>query len=677
MADTNPFDQFDTTTAAPTANPFDQFDAPKTITVTAKRGSEPGNEALGSDWENYLAGIGKSIVESGRGSAQAVMSALANAIAPTQALYGSFGAPDAVTSALGKPAAINEALKQAQSEAEQRDIPLMSTTAGRAGDISGQALQILAPGAVLKATRAAELPGVLSTVGEGGVTRALLPETVSGAAVQGGVQGAVQPLTKEQADTDRAINAAIGAGAGVTGAAIPRAIGATIRGFKGLVAPFTESGQSSIIADLARRFGIEPGNITPSQVPGVKPTLAEASGSPNAANFQRALLNQPGAQDAFAQRAAENNAARYAYLRNAAGTPESIAALQDAREAAASPLYNLARNMDSEKIAIAQGQANQIREAGRLFPGSDFIVPSAENAATAIENAVPEQVKPLMQRPAFQQAINDAAQLLAERGKPGMNPLTSVEGLQAIKTSLDNAINKAPTSSAATFDVNAVKGTRAALVQALQDISPVQREADVAFAKASAPINAQQVAQEILQRGTSATENTAGIPQVQAGKLATAMRNADDIAASVTGRKAATAAGTMTPEQIGAFKTVLGDLARQAEVTRGSLPPGSPTLQNAISQNLLSRIGAVPGLEKVTSSGPVSTLSNLFDWTLKRTGIPEKLRAKAMDFALNPTGPNAAAIRAQLTPAQSTALEQLVSPYSAQGLQTMRESMQQ
>lgn len=674
MADTNPFDQFDTTPAAPTANPFDQFDAPKTVTVTAKRGSEPGNEALGSDWENYLAGIGKSIVESGRGSAQAVMSALANAIAPTQALYGSLGAPESVTSALGKPAAINEALKQAQSEAEQRDIPLMSTTAGRAGDISGQALQILAPGAVLKATRAAELPGVLSTVGEGGVTRALLPETVSGAAIQGGAQGAVQPLTKEQADTDRAINAAIGAGAGVTGAAIPRAIGATIRGVKGLVAPFTESGQSSIIADLARRFGIEPGNITPSQVPGVKPTLAEASGSPNAANFQRALLNQPGAQDAFAQRAAENNAARYAYLRNAAGTPESIAALQDAREAAASPLYNLARNMDAEQRAITQGSADVVRQQGMLMPGGKS---AADAAATAIANAVPPQVQPLLQRPAFQQAVKDAAQLLAERGKPGMNPLTSVEGLQAIKTSLDNAINKAPTSSAATFDVNAAKGTRAALVQALQDISPVQREADVAFAKASAPINAQQVAQEILQRGTSATENTAGIPQVQAGKLATAMRNADDIAASVTGRKAATAAGTMTPEQIGAFKTVLGDLARQAEVTRGSLPPGSPTLQNAISQNLLSRIGAVPGLEKVTSSGPVSTLSNLFDWTLKRTGIPEKLRAKAMDFALNPTGPNAAAIRAQLTPAQSTALEQLVSPYSAQGLQTMREAMQQ
>lgn len=703
MAD-NPFDQFDPTPAAPstTANPFDQFDViaaktkpimagdGQTITVTAKRNLNAGNDALGTDFQNYLAGIGKSLVDTGRGTAQTVAGTVAQAIEPTRRLYAGLGNNDAAT-LLGKPAAINEALKQEQSAVNERDAALMGTKAGLAGDITGQAALVLAPGAALKVARVGAVPGALES--------ALLPETVRGAAIQGGVQGAVQPLTADESDQQRLNSAAVGGVAGAGGAVIPRVIGAVGRTGKALVAPFTEGGQNSIIADLAKRFGITSADVTPSAVPGVRPTLAEATGSPNAANFQRSLQNQPGAQDAFAEREAANNAKRFAYLQQAVGTPEGNVALANAREQVSSPLYDLARTIDrtqrrdaSAVVASANAQAQRqaadqaatIRAQGALQPGSQA---ANEKAAQAVERSAPvyqlqahPDITKLMNRPVFAQAVQVARSALQDAGRSDLaaDPLQSLDGLQKVKWALDQGINQADGTPLKNADKATIASIKSQFMDATNQMSPAFKAANTMHAGMSKQLNANEVGQAILQRGTSAAEDVNGIPQVQRAKLAGAVRSADTIAQQVTGQKNATAASTLTPDQIGAFSSVLHDLARAQGPMTGSLPKGSPTVQNAISQNLLSSAGATPGLGLATNLPVLSRIASLADTVYKAVPkIQADLQAKAQEFALNPMGAQAQKIWEKLTPTERRTFEQLTTPYGAQTGQGVRTTAQQ
>lgn len=698
MAD-NAFDQFDTKspTTTPAANPFDQFDTGGTVTVTAKRGSgtEQAPNGLGSDWQNYLAGIGKTLVDQARGLGQVTASTVAQAIEPTRRLYQQMGDQTAAN-LLGQPDAVNAALKQAQTDAEARDAPLLGTKAGKAGVLTGYAAQVLAPGAALKATQAAELPA-LAGVGEGAVTRALLPQTTRGAIAQGAVQGAIQPLTAEQSDEARGTNAVIGGVAGGAGALIPRAVGAVVRGGRALAAPFTESGQASILADLARRFGIDGATITPSAIPGVRPTLAEATGSPNAANFQRSLMSQPGAQDAFAQRAAENNAARYGYLQNEVGTPESTQALTEARTQGTGGLYDLARTIDdtqrrdaaaviananAQEAAKATAQADALRAQGRLIPGQQQ---ATEEAAQAVERNAPTyqlqpipQIQALTQRPAFAAAVERARTLLQNQGRTDLarDPLQTLDGLQAVKLSLDDMANADPNSPLGQFGKRAVNALKNQFMAATNNLSPAFQAANQRYAELSAPITSQEVGQELLRRGTSAATDANGVPLLRPESLARAVQTGDTIAQRETGQANATLANTLTPSQHGAFKSVLADLARSTAAQRGSMPPGSPTVQNAISQNVLSSIGAVPGLQGLGSIGPLARVASGLDTFFKATNIPDQLQAKAREFVLNPTSPTARQILQQLTPPQRSALEGLVTPYAAQAAQTARTANQ-
>lgn len=656
---------------------------------TASRGTYNG--LSDSDLENYRAGVGKSLVDTGRGGAQSVLSLLANAIEPTRRLYELAGAGSDVNSALGAPAQAYQQLKQDQSDAEARDKPLMNTKAGLGGNLTGYAAQVVGPGAALRGIRAAEV-AALGDTGAGAVSRALLPESVQGAAVQGGVQGAIQPLTAEQPEEQRATNAGLGTVAGAAGAVLPRLLGGIYRGGRALVAPFTESGQQSILANLMQRFGINEVRPTPSRVPGVAPTLAEATGDANAANLQRTVMNQPGAATDFAERQAANNAARYRYLQGQTGTPESIDQAVAARRAGTEGLYDLANTIDrtqqrdasaviananqfeADKAARAAAEA---RAQGQLLPGGQA---DAEARAAAIEAAAPTyklqpipQIQNLTQRPAFAAAVDRAKTLLANQGRPGVDPLQSVDGLQAVKLALDEMVKADPSSTLGQFGKRAVTSLRNEFMAATNNLSPAFQAANAEYARLSAPINAQTVAQEILRRGTSAATDEAGVPTLRREALARALQSGDDIAAAETGRSGATAADTLTNGQQQAFRTVLGDLQR-AQMVNAGRAVGSNTAQNAISQNLLSSVGAVPGLEGLAAAGPIQRLARVLDSTFKLTGIPDELATKLRDVVLNPGSTQAQAVFNRLTPSQRAAVDRILGPYSAQGAQALRET---
>lgn len=152
-------------------------------------GSDPGVQAPGNASaadvpasENLAAGIGKGMVDLGRGTYQ-----LGASIGHAAGLV-----PD------DKMAQI----QQNVDEAHQRDKPLMNTTSGHVGDVIGQSLPMLA------------LPGA----------------GIVGSAAEGALTGAIQPVATGDS---RLQNVGAGALGGAGGAAAGKVIGGVLGGFGG------------------------------------------------------------------------------------------------------------------------------------------------------------------------------------------------------------------------------------------------------------------------------------------------------------------------------------------------------------------------------------------------------------------------------------------------------------
>lgn len=108
------------------------------------------------------------------------------------------------------------------ARARERDAALMDTGAGLAGNILGSVATIAAPGGVLGATGKALNSARMANVG-----RAIAaPNTFKSAAATGGIYSGLQPVV---GDESRAANAAIGAGAGLAGQGVAKALGAAVK----------------------------------------------------------------------------------------------------------------------------------------------------------------------------------------------------------------------------------------------------------------------------------------------------------------------------------------------------------------------------------------------------------------------------------------------------------------
>ena len=158
-----------------------------------------------SPLENFLAGAGRSVYETGRGLGQ-----LAGIIPQSQI-----------------------------DEARRLDAPLMESTAGQLGNVAGAVGQMASPGLLLKG--AGVLPGVARTI--------LNPRTATQAAAAGGLFSAAQPVVEGES---RGLNAALGAAGGAAGQMAGRYIAQGVKG----VSPYMKQ-----VADKARRLGAK---VTPA-----------------------------------------------------------------------------------------------------------------------------------------------------------------------------------------------------------------------------------------------------------------------------------------------------------------------------------------------------------------------------------------------------------------------------
>ncbi len=161
--------------------------------------------ALGSDIENYVAGVGMGATKIGRGAKQLLD-------IPAEWLEKKFpGISEWSQKRLGMGSAKESAAETQKdiNEAKVLNKELEDTKAGFAGDVTGQVAATLVPlGAASKFSAPA---------------KALFnPTTYKAAAATGAAQGAIQPVAEGDS---RALNVALGTGAGMAGNALVNTVG--------------------------------------------------------------------------------------------------------------------------------------------------------------------------------------------------------------------------------------------------------------------------------------------------------------------------------------------------------------------------------------------------------------------------------------------------------------------
>lgn len=300
----------------------------------------------GDGLDNFLAGAGKAMVDTGRGIAQ-------------------------VTSLNGR---LPWGMTPEEYDAvKKRDAPLMDTGAGIAGNVVGNLATMIGPGAAVGAAgKAMQLPGLVGAAGS-----AIAPKTALGALVQGILMGGAQPVGS---DDSRALNAGIG---GVASAIIPAGI-ATGSAVKGMVQPFTQGGREAIAGRTLQRFATDPASVASASpaglVPGSVPTLAEATQDIGLSQLQRSLMNNPDAAAVISARDMANNAARVNAVQDIAGDTGKRAWYEAERKSVADNLYEKAFAENPVLSPWIKGQITQLQKRPAM---QEAFTKAAELAANA------------------------------------------------------------------------------------------------------------------------------------------------------------------------------------------------------------------------------------------------------------------------------------------------------
>lgn len=219
------------------AGPWAKYPQP-----AAQPAAQPAEDAYSpvegmSAVDRFMAGMGRSVAETGRGLRQAGTEA-ANRSARIAAVgLSRLGAEDqarAVAGGLGIPLADSLAEQEALAAENRRlDAPLMDTGAGMVGNIAGATLQAAIPAGGASARLA-------------GVAGRLAP--YAGAAARGAAYAGTQPLAE---DENRAVNAAVGGAAGAAGQGVASGLARVAAGSREAIAsPLRRS------IEIAKRAGI-------------------------------------------------------------------------------------------------------------------------------------------------------------------------------------------------------------------------------------------------------------------------------------------------------------------------------------------------------------------------------------------------------------------------------------
>lgn len=582
-----------------------------------------------------------------------------------------------------------------EDEAESRrlDAPLMDTTAGFLGNVAGYGLQMIGPGVLaggiakgaqganlMRAAQGAnELRSLNAVANTANVVRsAALPTSLPGAVGQGAAIGYAQPVVQGES---RGTNAAIGAGAGAVGYAIP----GVIRGTRAAVwDPIFN--QDRIVANTLRRFGGDDIRTTGApNLPGYTPTLAEVSMNPGVARLQRAFQSNTGdaAANPLSDAFTSNNAARVRAVQGIAGDDSAMAAAEAARKRAAIP--SLDKALGEQGVEVTRTARLIDRVLGGPAGQRDAIRPALERVKAQLFDPFPDAARVKAARKMVDdvlktrtlpvkeaQALEEARRLLfnsagndpksLEKALRGLT-VKSKHGVQAIDAA--RHLLRAPNKKGKT-DVARLYGVRQNIgdmmdklkldgvdATKMRELVVVKKSLDNAIAKAapsfrnyldtytamSRPIDQMKVARELLDGSTKggfvqdSAQAASGVPTLQAGQYMAGLKNLDQTARRATGFKRASAEKIMTPEQVQTLRDVGDTLERYQFANVGGKAAGSETAAHLASANVMAELGPLGALGRTR---PGQTVASVIDTLYKSVDVPNRLKARMAEVLANP-----------------------------------------
>lgn len=525
--------------------------------------AEPNFTDEMSGSELFRAGLGKSLVDTAYGVGQSLTGAVlrpAKLIAQSTALTS----PERSQRALDILSAPGEWFEERAAERRAADAPLMATTPGLAGNITGSVAQIVGPGAALKGTS---------------LGSALLPASIRGNIVQGGVLGGLQPSTGTQ---DQAINTSLGAAFGGIGSALVRAAGGTVNGLRNLLSRSGLTSAEKRAGEAILREATNPSGLVfqESAVPGVQRTLGESTQDPGLMALEGTMRARN--RGMFDPTDIANNAARIQQLERIAGTDADMAAAIEARDLASSGLRDAA--FQEGDIAARQAQ-----EQSALMMGSgDSLAPLREQVSSMVAQSGG--------RPSVQAAVRDVDRALQNAGD-SVGSLYQVRqyigDLMEGKAGGDKSYAKAATRE--------LMQIREALDEQLAQRAPSFPEYLNAYRGASKPINRMEVGREIIERASGAIPDQLGNRSLTPAGMMRATTDLDAISAKATGFKKAKAADILSPDDISSIKAIQDDLIRQAARQRSATAGSQTAERTAIGERLAKQsvLTRVPGVGQI------------------------------------------------------------------------------
>jgi hypothetical protein len=499
----------------------------------------------GSPYQDYLAGVGKSLADTGRGVAQYLVDATAGRGTPVSGLDAAAGLVGMIPGV--REAATRQSDKMRAEETQRRRLlPSFSENpAFTAGNVIGTLGQLVGPGAAARGT----------TLGS-----ALMPTSVRGNALQGALLGGIQPVT---AESERAKNTGVGGFTGALGAGIPKAVGGTANAFRNQLSGLSTPERAA--ATQIRRFASDPAALMvpqPSMVPDVTRTVAQETGDRGVAALERvARLQNPGL---YADIDAQNNAARVAVLDRMAGTDADLAAAELARDQAGAAARQDA--MQAGPVDISQ-TIRALDEAIAASEGRSAIEPALVGLRNRLVRE--QEAAPGLVTQNYEDRINVLDNVRLDIGD-------MLSGKFAGDT------NKALAGS------RAIMGVRDALNEEVGSQVPRFTDYLNAYRNMSGPINRMEFGRQLLGQTSAANPaDTVGTPLLQAAPFGRAMRDLDAIAARATGFTKAKAEDFLAPSDLSDLRAIADDMDRialtQRNVSSNSATQGNQYLSDQIA----------------------------------------------------------------------------------------------
>lgn len=611
-------------------------------------------------------------------------------------------------------------LKAEQAEADRVNDPLYRNN--RTGQVLGYATQILGPGLVAKQLQGANAIRTGLQQAASPLVRAFLPETVRGAALQGGALGAAQPLATGEGEGTRAANGLLGAITGAGGQALAPVVGATVRGARSLIQPFTQEGRERIVGGLLRRFAADPSKVAAplaDPVTGMAPTLAEATLDPGIAQLQRAATAaSPDVASAITLSRQGANQTRMGLLRGFLGSDGEREAIEAGVKQAEDAAYGSLRQLDGVDpeptvkmidriLAGPDGKVDSV-VSGLRGLRSKFFEPYEDAARIKDARAAVADVIGRRMSSADNAALLEARRLLANRANLSPDEIVEqLDGLSATSKAASEALGRARElvgSAPLAFEnrVDRLLGVRSAIRELLDQtkndratsvLVGVRDSLDdqirtVAGDGLDAALDARRVGMRPVNemdtvRGLLAN-TTADVPDASGGLLRgfnapSFIKATDDFgftsgldraARQGTGWRGATADNTLGPAATNAIDDVRLGLLRQVEADRLAKVPGSPTAQFMAGQNIMDSIAGPLGMRE--GGWARGVLGPLVEGGAGRVysaiGLEDRLQPILAEALTNPQ--RAAQIIGKLPPRDRVLVEAAIAPYIRSGALT-------